>query len=162
VSRRVERISSLVRTLLAEAIQTRLNDPRIPPVTSITRVEVSADLSVARVFVSVLAPEPRQELCLRALRSSASHLRWLLGQELELRKTPVLDFHLDQSLKRGFETCQIIERLVPPLAAEPDDDPSATADDDADVADDDSPADAAQPADAERADPRRAGPQEDA
>ena len=123
MSRRVERIGSLIRTILAEAIQTRLNVPRIPPVTSITRVEVSADLSVARVFVSVLAPEPKQELCLRALCSSAGHLRWLLGRELTLRKTPALDFRLDQSLKRGFETCQLIDRLAQerPGTAEPPD-----------------------------------------
>ncbi len=121
MSRRVERVGSLIRTILAEAIQTRLNDPRIPPVTSITRVEVSADLSVARVFVSVLAPEPQQELCLRALCSSAGHLRWLLGRELTLRKTPALDFRLDQSLKRAFETCQLIDRLAleRPGTAEP-------------------------------------------
>lgn len=112
MSRRVERVGSLIRTILAEAIQMRLNDPRILPVTSITRVEVSADLSVARVFVSVLAPEPQQELCLRALCSSAGHLRWLLGRELTVRKTPALDFRLDHSLKRGFETCQLLDRLA--------------------------------------------------
>lgn len=111
MSRRTERVASLIRTILAEAIQTRLNDPRIPAITSVTRVEVSADFALARVFVSVLAPEKRRDLCLQALRGSAGHLRWLLGQELSLRKLPTLDFRLDDSLRRGFETIQLIERL---------------------------------------------------
>lgn len=119
MSKRIERVASLIRTILAEAIQTRLQDPRIPPITSITRVEVAADFTVARVHVSVLAPEPRRELCLRALRGSAGHLRWLLGRELRLRKVPELDFRLDESLRRGFETVQLIERLVPPVPEEP-------------------------------------------
>lgn len=111
-SRRVERVASLLRKVLAEAIQTRLHDPRIPTITSITRVEVSADFSVARVHVSVLDTPARQALCIRALQSSAGHLRRLLRPHLRLRTIPALDFRLDDSLKRGFETCQILDRLA--------------------------------------------------
>jgi len=119
-SRRVERVSSLIRRVLAEAIQTRLHDPRIPTITSITRVEVSADFSVARVYVSVLDTLPRQKLCVQALQSSAGFLRRLLGRQLRLRTLPVLDFRLDDSLKRGFETCQILDRLAAARGASSD------------------------------------------
>jgi ribosome-binding factor A len=111
-SRRVERVASVIRRVLAEAIQARLHDPRIPTITSITRVEVSADFSVARVYVSVLDTPARQKLCVQALQSSAGFLRRLLGREVRLRTLPVLDFRLDDSLKRGFETCQILDRLA--------------------------------------------------
>jgi len=93
-------------------LQTSINDPRIPAITSITRVEVSPDFALAKVYVSVYAPEKKRDLCLQALRSSAGHLRYLLGQELTLRKTPTLDFRLDDSLRRGFETVQLIDEVM--------------------------------------------------
>ncbi len=112
MSRRTERIASLIRTILADAMLRRLSDPRIPAITSITRVEVSEDLSVAKVFVSVLAPsEARRKLAHRALQQAAGHLRRLLGQELSLRTLPQLVFKLDDSLRKGFETVQLIDQL---------------------------------------------------
>jgi ribosome-binding factor A len=109
MSRRTERIASLIRDLIADAIQTDLSDPRIEPLTSITRVEVTPDLSLARIHVSVLAPPARQTLCVRALRHAAGRLRTLAARELVLRQAPRLEFHLDESLQRGFETMQAIE-----------------------------------------------------
>ena len=50
---RPERVGSLLREVLSETICFRLQDPRIEPLTSITRVEVTNDLSVARIFISV-------------------------------------------------------------------------------------------------------------
>lgn len=117
-----------MRTILADEIQTRLNDPRIPPITSITRIEVSADFSNARVYVSVFPAGDQDEqrraserkLCLEALQSAAGHLRWVLGRELTLRKTPALEFLLDESLQCGFETVQTIDRAMRELGEVPE------------------------------------------
>lgn len=119
MSKRTERVGSLIRAIIADAIQSRLNDPRVPPITSITRVEISADFAVARVFVSVMATDARRQLCLRALRSAAGYLRRLLGPQLSLRKTPALDFRLDDSLRRSFETVQLIDQAMEELGQRP-------------------------------------------
>jgi len=119
VSRRTERVASLIRRILADAIR-GLNDPRIPTITSITRVEVSEDFAVAKVHVSALAPEKRRALCLAALRSAAGHLRWLLGQELTLRKLPQLEFRLDESVQRGIATVETIDRVMRELGEGPE------------------------------------------
>ena len=119
MSRRTERVASLIRQILADAIRS-LNDPRIPTVTSITRVEVSEDFATAKVHVSALAPDTRRALCLTALRSAAGHLRWLLGQELTLRKLPQLEFRLDDSVRRGIETVETIERVMRELGEVPE------------------------------------------
>lgn len=112
MSRRTERVNSLIRSILARAIQTELRDPRIPPITSITGVEVSSDFALAKVHVSVYAPtDAKRRLALTALQSSAGHLRWLLGRELQLRKLPALVFKLDESIRKSFETLQIIDQL---------------------------------------------------
>ena len=120
VSRRTERVGNLIRSIIADAIQNRLSDPRISSMTSLMRVEVSEDFSVARVFVSVMAPDARRKLCLRGLQSAAGHLRRMLGSELRLRKIPTLDFRLDESLRHGFETVQVIDRVMQELGEAPE------------------------------------------
>lgn len=53
-SYRPERVANVIREVVSDAISTRLNDPRIEPMSSVTRVEVSPDLEHAKVWVSVL------------------------------------------------------------------------------------------------------------
>jgi ribosome-binding factor A len=120
VSRRTERVGSLIRSIVAQALQTRLADPRIPTITSITRVEVSDDFAVARVFVSVMAPETQRRLCLAALRSASGLFRRLLAPELHLRKIPALDFRLDEALRHSFETLEVIDRAMRELGQVPE------------------------------------------
>ena len=126
MSRRTERVASLIRTIVAEAIQSRLSDPRIEPLTSITRVEVSADLSVAHVYVSVMAEAVRRELSVRALRHASGRLRSLVAREVSLRQVPELDFRLDESVQQSFRTVQQIDGLMEELGepAEPHAEPN--------------------------------------
>lgn len=117
MSRRTERIASVIRAVVGEAVLARLSDPRLEPITSVTRVEVSPDLSVARVNVSVMAETPqRRELSVRALRHSAGRLRALLAARLVVRQVPRLEFHLDESVRKSFETIRMIESVAPPAA----------------------------------------------
>lgn len=111
-SRRTERIASRIRTVLGDAILHRLGDPRIEPLTSIVRVEVSQDLSLARVHVSILAPEARRQLGLRALQRAAPRLRSYLAPELNTRIIPRIEFRLDETLRRSIETVQAIDRAM--------------------------------------------------
>ncbi len=91
----------------------RLSDPRIAPLTSITRVEVSPDLSLATIHVSVHDDaEARRKLTVVALQSAAGRLRRELSGQLETRTLPHLVFRLDESLRRGFETQQAIDRAL--------------------------------------------------
>lgn len=116
VTRRQERVASLVRNVVAGAIRDRVSDPRLEPMTSITRVEVSPDFSVAHIYVTVLANEARQKLSLAALRSATRRLRAELADHLTMRLVPDLAFHLDQSVKRGIETVDVIERAMAEIA----------------------------------------------
>jgi ribosome-binding factor A len=132
----------MIRNIIAEAIQVHLRDPRIPALTSVTRVDVSADMSFARVYVSVMLPEvtdaarraKRQQLAVEALQAAAGHLRWMLGGELKLRKLPMLQFRLDESVQGSFETVQLIDRVMAETdageedAACPEDEPGDEAD----------------------------------
>jgi len=112
MSRRTQRVASVIRSVVSSAISTRLSDPRIERLTSITRVDVAADFSLATLYVSVFAREAQQRLCVAALQSSAPRLRSLIGRELRLRQVPELVFRLDDSLKKSFATVEAIDRAM--------------------------------------------------
>ncbi len=98
-SNRPARVGSLVRRALQERLLRGLADPRVQGMVSITAVEVSTDMDRAIVRVSVL-PEDRSRLTLSGLRSAAPMLRAHLREVGALRRTPQLEFVLDESMKR--------------------------------------------------------------
>lgn len=100
------------------AILTELRDPRIADVT-VTRVEVSPDMREAKVHVSVMGDEPKQQLSLRGLQHAAGFLQQKIGQRIETRYTPRLRFALDQGVKRSIEVSRILNEVLP-RPAEPD------------------------------------------
>lgn len=125
---------------MAEAILTRLSDPRIAPVTSVTRVEVSPDFATAQVFVSVMADETHRKLTLRGLEHAGGRLRALVAEQLTLRKIPRLVFKLDDSVRRGAEMVETLDALMTAQGQTPSwavaaDEPAAAAPDTEDAAD---------------------------
>lgn len=89
-----------------------ISDPRVEPLTSVTRVEVSDDLSTARVYVSVMAPEARRKLTVQALQAAAGRIRGVIKDQVVLRTLPRLTFFLDESVKRSAEMVNTLDRLM--------------------------------------------------
>lgn len=112
MSRRTDRVASLIRDLVADGIRDELSDPRIEPMTSITRVEVSPDMSVAKIHVSVMAREAKRELTVEALQHAAGRLRSFIAPELSMRTAPRLMFYLDDSLRRSSQTMAAIDEAL--------------------------------------------------
>src|SRR5581483_12476833 len=110
MSRRTERVQSLIRHELGEILQQELKDPRISGLVSVTNVEVTPDLRHARVFVSVYgSSEPDAEgHAMQALNSAKSYMRHELGHRLNLRYAPELDLHLDHSLQYADQVSRIL------------------------------------------------------
>jgi len=94
------------------AILTELKDPRVCDVT-VTYVEVSGDLRHAKVHVSVMGDEAKQQLSLRGLNSAAGFLQSKLASRIDTRYTPRLDFILDQGVKKSIAIAQILDRVLP-------------------------------------------------
>lgn len=111
-SYRPERVGNVIRTVVSDAITNRLNDPRIEPLSSVTRVEVTSDLEYAKVWVSVMGSESTQRRTIAGLRSAAGYMQKMVAGELSIRTVPRLSFHLDQSIKRGEETLRLIEQVM--------------------------------------------------
>jgi len=95
------------------AILTELRDPRIRDVT-VTYVEVSDDLRHAKVHVSVMGDQTRQDLSLRGLQNAAGFLQSKIATRVELRYTPRLNFILDKGVKHSIEVAKILKRVLPP------------------------------------------------
>ena len=111
MSRRTERVGSLIRETIGLLLLTKMSDPRIDPArTSVTRVDIAEDLLTAKVYVSVMGTEAEQRRTLRALRHAAGHLQELMTGRVKLRNTPALEFELDDSFKKALETYRIIEQ----------------------------------------------------
>ena len=111
-SHRPQRVAHIIRQVVSDAIASRLSDPRIAPFSSVTRVEMSADLEHARVFVSVMGEPGTQRRTLAGLRSAAGAVQRLLARELTMRHCPHLTFELDESIKKGAETIRLINEAM--------------------------------------------------
>ena len=101
-SRRTLKVASAIREVISMAILTDLKDPRVRDVT-VTFVEVSPDLRQARVNVSVMGDETKQQLSLKGLHNAAGYLQQKIGQRIDTRYTPRIRFVLDQGVKRSLE-----------------------------------------------------------
>ena len=111
MSARMRRVNAAVRQVLSEAVG-ELKDPRIGFVT-VTGVETTPDLRHARVFVSVLGSEEKQQQSLAGLEAAHGVLQGRLARELRLKRTPQLAFEYDPTVERGVRMTQLIDELAP-------------------------------------------------
>jgi len=113
MSRRTERVASTIQHELAQILMRELSDPRLADhMISITRVKVSADLSIAEVFVTVMGTPGQQTAALNALKHSAGLMRVKLTKQLTLRIAPFLKFHLDENLKKELAVLDLLEQVA--------------------------------------------------
>ena len=111
MSRRTERINALLREQLSELVQRGVKDPRVTGLVSITAVEVTKDLSKAKVHVSVYGTPEERAIVLVGLTSAASFFRRELRQRLDLRWIPDLVFVADTSIERGARVLELMRQL---------------------------------------------------
>lgn len=105
---RRERVAERVRQEVAGIVRFDLADPRVGRAT-VTRVEMTGDLALARVYVSVLGEPAQQQETLTALRRAGGRVRSLLGSRLRLRATPEVRFVFDPSVEFGIRLEEILE-----------------------------------------------------
>jgi ribosome-binding factor A len=98
--KRLDRVNQLIKEEIGTLLQRELKDPRLGFVT-VTEVETSKDLRMAKVFVSVLGDEKQWAGSLAALASARGFVRNWLRQHLDLRVTPEIDFRPDRSMEHA-------------------------------------------------------------
>jgi ribosome-binding factor A len=118
MSRRVERLNTLIRQEISELLKRVVKDPRLGGFVTVTRVSTSPDLRHAKVLVSVIGSEEEERQVLQTLTAAAGFLRRELSGRLRLRRTPELTFHYDDSIEQGAQVLQLINQVTATQTAE--------------------------------------------
>ena len=111
---RPQRLGDLIQREVAELIRLELRDPRVGMLT-ITSVDVSPDMSHAKVFFTLLEKD-RLEDTLQGLKRSAGFLRSQLARRIKMYTTPELRFEYDESVERGDRLSRLIDEAIRPAA----------------------------------------------
>ena len=118
---RIDRISEEVRREVDRIIREELNDPRIAGTFSITRAEVTRDLRFAKIFVSVLEDDKRDDL-LKALKSAAGYIRREVARGIVIRQSPELTFVKDENIAYGVHIAKVLADAQKTEASHDEDD----------------------------------------
>ncbi len=108
--KRATRVADQIRIEVADIIMRKTKDPRVASVT-VTDVEITNDLRLARVFVTTLLDAAHERAALIGLDKAKGFIRSELGHRLNLRYTPELVFQKDTSGPRGDRLLSILDHL---------------------------------------------------
>ncbi len=120
MSRRIERLNSLIRRDLSDLIRNEVKDPRVAGVVSVTRVDTSTDVQHAKVFVSVYGTLREKEDAIDGLGDASGFIRRQLRGRLETRNVPALKFILDETLDEGNEMLRLLDSLADQMPSQSD------------------------------------------
>ena len=108
--KRLERVNQLIKEEISAVLQRQIKDPRLGFVT-VTEVDTTADLKLARVYVSVLGPEEQWAKSFKALESARGFVWNWLRKHLDLRVTPQLAFRPDRSMEHAAHIQSLLAGL---------------------------------------------------
>lgn len=107
---RKNRVGEAIKKELGQIFQQELKDPRIGFVT-VTGVEMSGDLQLATVYITVWGGDETKEETLKALAKAKGFIRTEIGRRIQLRHTPELIFKFDHSIEYGNRIEQLLREI---------------------------------------------------
>jgi ribosome-binding factor A len=107
---RVGRVGEQIKKELSVILQTEFKDPRLGFVT-VTGVDVTNDLSQAKVYLSVLGDEDQKAETLKALAKGTGFLRSEIGRRIRMRHVPELIFKFDPSVEHGSRIEELLKQM---------------------------------------------------
>lgn len=109
---RVDRLSQQMKKEMAVILQREIKDPRLHTMITVSDVEVSRDLSHAKVFVTFLGmDESKVEDNLKILNEASGFIRSLIGKRIQTRIVPHIRFAFDQSLNEGIRMANLVDTV---------------------------------------------------
>lgn len=107
--KRSQRLAILLREEVADIILRRVKDPRLGFVT-VTDVEMSADLKIARVFISVL-DESARDITIEILNSAKGLIRSEVSKRVRIKFIPTIEFRIDKSIDHGDKIDRLLREI---------------------------------------------------
>ena len=107
----IDRISEDIKREIV-SIMRELKDPRISDMLTVVKVDVSGDLSYAKVYISAMDGIDAAKRSVKGLESAQGYIRKQLGSRLHLRKSPELRFIADDSIEKGMDLFEKIKEIT--------------------------------------------------
>lgn len=117
--KRSEKVADLIRKEVSEMFVRSVKDPRIGLIT-ITRVTVTEDCRLARIYFSVPGSDAEREKATRGLESAKGFIRRELARQINLRYTPEIIFAFDPSIEYAIHIGEVLESLKQEREGDPD------------------------------------------
>ena len=109
---RTDRVAAQLRRDHGQIVPLAVREHGLPSV-SVSDVEISRDMSHAKVFVTALLPDRSAE-AIKGLKALAPELRYQLAQAVRMRHVPELHFHYDDSVDKGERIDALLREETPP------------------------------------------------
>ena len=106
---RTDIIAEEIKKVISDMIQNELKDPRVKGLISVTKTLITKDLKYCKIYISVLGADKNEVL--EGIKSGAGYMRKELGNRIEIRILPELNFILDDSLEYGAHIDQVIKDI---------------------------------------------------
>ena len=110
-TRRVNRLNSLLKEVISEVIWKDVGHPKVSKLVKVTNVEVTKDLALAKVYISVIGSDQDKEETMKALQSAAGYVAVLASKKVVIRHFPSLIFKLDESVDKHMRINDILKDI---------------------------------------------------
>lgn len=105
------RINEEVKREISVLLREEVKDPRLTAMISVTNVNVTRDLSYAKVYVSIFAKDEEEKKSnFEALKNSAGFIRKEIAHRINLRQSPQIIFELDDSIDYGMHINDLLQK----------------------------------------------------
>jgi len=109
LGKKQEKVNELLRQEVSKLLLTEFKDPRLGFVT-VTRCEVSPDISYAKVFISIMGDQESENRSMKVLKNAADYIRMSISKKVQMRYVPVLDFRIDETIDATFDLLNLMQR----------------------------------------------------
>ena len=111
MNRRVERLNSLLKQVISDVIRKEVKNPHLPKLITITSVDITKDLRLAKVYVSVIGDAAVQKEAIAALQSAAGFIAVHASKEVKMRYFPELTFLIDHAAEHHQRIEDLISKI---------------------------------------------------
>ena len=110
MSIRTEKVSSLMKDEIGEFLTREFRDASVG-FTTVTEVQMTPDLKLAKIYVSIFGSEEVKQKTLKALEQKKAHVRHIIGSHMRLKFTPTIEFFLDDSIDKMMRIETLLKKI---------------------------------------------------
>lgn len=108
---RMKQVNEDIKRIISKVISNEINDPRVPPLCSVIRVDATKDLKSAKVYISVLDNEDKSIEAVKILNKASGFIRHRLSVTMTARRVPELRFINDTSIENSINIAKRINEI---------------------------------------------------